>query len=113
MLIKNTTKKALLAENAKLCRNIFSKSLGLMFSKKITSLIFAFEKEKIIPLHMFFVFYPIDILFLDKNLAVVEIKKNFRPFSFYTPKKKAAFVIELPQGAINKTKTEVGDKINF
>src|SRR3989338_5366978 len=97
MLIKNTTKKALLAENAKLCRNIFSKSLGLMFSKKITSLIFAFEKEKIIPLHMFFVFYPIDVLFLDKNRIVVEMKESFKPFSFYTPHKKALYIIELPE----------------
>ena len=113
MLIKNTTKKALLAENAKLCRNIFSKSLGLMFSKKITSLIFAFEKEKIIPLHMFFVFYPIDVLFIDKNNVVAEMKENFKPFSFYTPKKKAMFVIELPKNTIKKTNTKLGDKIIF
>ncbi len=113
MLVKNTTKKTLLAENAKACKNIFSKSLGLMFSKKITPLIFSFEKEKIIPLHMFFVFYPIDVLFLNKNKIVVEIKKNLGPFSFYTPKNKSMFIIELPQGAIDKTKTEVGDKIEF
>ena len=113
MLVKNTTKKALLAENAKLCKTIFSKSIGLMFSKKIIPLVFSFDKEKIIPLHMFFVFYPIDVLFLNKNKIVVEIKKNFMPFSFYTPKDMSMFVIELPQGAIDKTKTEVDDKIKF
>ena len=113
MHIKNATKKSIIAKNAELCRNIFTKSFGLMFSIKPKPLIFIFKKEKIIPLHMLFVFYPIDILFLNKNKAVVEIKESLRPFSFYTPKKKALYIIELPQGTIKKTKTAVGDKIKF
>jgi hypothetical protein len=113
MHIKNTSKKTLLAKNAKLCTSMFSKSLGLMFSKKKKSLIFVFKKEKIIPLHMFFVFYPIDVLFLNKNKIVVEIKENFMPFTFYNPKKKAMYIIELPKGTIKKSKTIIGDKIKF
>lgn len=113
MPVRNTTKKTLLAKNAGLCKTIFSKSIGLMFSKKISPLVFVFNEEKIIPLHMFFVFYPIDVLFLNKKKVVVEIKKNFKPFSFYTPKKRSMYIIELPQGTINKTKTEIGDKISF
>jgi len=113
MHIKNTTKTTLLAKNAGLCKNILSKSLGLMFSTRKKSLIFIFKKEKITPLHMFFVFYPIDILFLDKNKIVVEIKENFKPFNFYNPKNKAKFVIELPKNSIKKSKTNVGDKIEF
>ncbi|MBU90447.1 hypothetical protein CMO94_02800 [Candidatus Woesearchaeota archaeon] len=112
MRIKNTTKKTLLAKNAKLCKNIFSKSIGLMFSRP-RSLIFIFKKEKIIPLHMLFVFYPIDVLFLNKNKIVVEIKENFKPFVFYTPKNKAMYVIELLKGAIKSSKTKIGDKIDF
>ena len=73
MYIKNTTKKTLIVKNAKVCKSIFSKTFGLMFSKK-KSLIFIFNKEKIIPLHMFFVFYPIEVSFLNKNKIVVEIK---------------------------------------
>ena len=111
MDIKNTTTKTIITKNAKLCKNSFQKSLGLMFSLKPKPLIFIFKKEKIIPLHMLFVFYPIDILFLDKNKTVVEKKENLKPFSFYTPKKKAMFVIELPRNKIKKTK--IGDKIEF
>ena len=62
---------------------------------------------------MLFVFCPIDVLFLDKNKKVVEIKENFMPFTFYTPKNKAKYVIELPSDLIRKTRTEVGDKISF
>ena len=62
---------------------------------------------------MFFVFYPIDVLFLDKNKKVVEVKENFRPFEFYTPKNKAKYVIELEKNTIKSSKTKVGNKINF
>ena len=62
---------------------------------------------------MFFVFYPIDVLFLDKNKIVAEMKENFRPFAFYNPKNKAMYIIELPKGAIKKSKTEIGDEIKF
>jgi len=62
---------------------------------------------------MLFVFYPIDVLFLDKNKIVVEIKENFMPFAFYTPKNKAQYVTELPKGTIKKSKTEIGDKIEL
>ena len=113
MHVKNTTKKTMLAENAKICENIFSRTLGLMFSKKNKSLIFIFKKEKIIPLHMFFVFYPIDVLFLNKNKIVVEIKGNLKPFTLYNPKKKSKYILELPKNTIKKTKTEIGDKIEF
>ena len=113
MRIKNTTKKTLPAKDVKICKSIFSKTLGAMFSGKQKPLIFIFKKEKIIPLHMFFVFHPIDVLFLNKNKIIVEIKENFKPFSFYTPKNKAMYVIELPKDAIKSSKTGIGDKIEF
>ncbi|MBI2208836.1 DUF192 domain-containing protein [Candidatus Woesearchaeota archaeon] len=111
--IKNKTKKAVLSNNAKVCSSIFSKSIGLMFSKKKKSLVFVFEKEKIIPLHMLMVFYPIDVLFLNKSKVVVEMKEKFMPFSFYTPKNEALYIIELPQGIIKKTRTKLGDKLTL
>ena len=113
MLIKNKTKKTLLSKNAKICISIISKSFGLMFSIRHKPLIFVFREEKIITLHMLFVFCPIDVLFLDKNKKVVEIKENFMPFTFYTPKNKAKYVIELPNGIIKKSRTKLGDNISF
>ncbi|MBW2975671.1 DUF192 domain-containing protein [Candidatus Woesearchaeota archaeon] len=113
MMIINKTKNSILSEKAELCKSPFSKALGLMFSGKSRTLVFIFSKEKIISLHMFFVFYPIDVLFLDKNKKVVETKIGFRPFTFCTPKNKAMYVIELPSGTVKKTKTSRGDIISF
>ena len=112
-MIKNITKNKILAKKTILCKNNISKAIGLMFSRKKKTLIFIFKKEKIIPLHMFFVFYPIDVIFLNKNKKVVEIKQNLRPFAFYIPKNKAKYVIELPHKTIRKTKTKLGDTISF
>ena len=114
MLIKNLAKKTLMISNAEICGSALSKFIGLMFSvKQNKALIFRFNDERIISLHMFFVFYPIDVLFLDKNKIVVDKKEKFRPFSFYSSKKKAMYAIELPSGTIKKSKTEIGDKIKF
>jgi len=111
-MLKNKRNNKILAKEAKLCKNNFSKILGLMFSKKKT-LIFVFKKEKIISLHMFFVFYPIDVLFLDKNKKVVQLKENFKPFRIMIAKKPAKYIIELPNKTIQKTNTKLGDTISF
>jgi len=114
MLIKNITKNKIIEHNAKLCDDELSKFIGLMFSKRRDrALILKFNKEKIISLHMLFVFYAIDVLFLDKNKIVVDKKESFKPFTLYKSKKKAIYAIELPKGTIKKSKTEIGDKIDF
>ena len=114
MLIKNLTKKRIIANNFKFCNSSFSKFIGLMFSKRQNkALIFKFKEQKIIYLHMLFVFYPIDVLFLDKDKLVVELKENFKPFTFYKSNKKAMYAIEVPTGITKKTKTKIGDKISF
>ena len=114
-MIKNKTKNFVLAKNKKILFSVFSKAKGLMFSKRIndTGYIFIFSKPKRIDLHMFFVFYPIDVLFLAKNKKVVEIKENIKPFTFYFSKNEAKYVIELPQETIKNSKTKLKDFIEF
>ena len=114
MPIKNRTKDRLLHENSVFCGDAFSKFVGLMFSfDKNRSLIFKFGKERIISLHMLFVFYPIDVLFLNSKKVIVDIKENFKPFTFYSSKRKTMYVVELPAGVIKKSRTKLGDKIEF
>lgn len=110
--IINKTRKTVVAANYVLCTSTLSKAHGLMFSKK-KNIIFAFKNERIVPLHMLFVFFPIDVLFLDKNKKVVDIKKNFLPWTFYTPKNKAMYVVELEAGTVIKSKTNISDVILF
>ncbi len=115
MKLKNITKNKILINKIKLCKNFLNKSIGLILHKKLNDkgLVFICKKEKKKSLHMIFVFFPIDVLYLNKNKRVIEMKKNFKPFSFYIPEKKAKYILELPEGTIGKTKTEIGDKIKF
>ena len=114
-MIKNKTKGTILCNESKIRNTLFSKARGLMFHKKIRNLglIFVFDKPRKIDLHMFFVFFPIDVLFLDKNKKVLEIKENFKPFTFYYSKNKASYVIELPKNTVKNTKTKYNDIIIF
>lgn len=49
---------------------------------------------------MFFVFFPIDVLFLNKDKEIVDLKQRLKPFTFYTSKKPAKYVLEMPLGSI-------------
>lgn len=111
-IIKNQTKKFVIIDKAKICKSIASRAFGLMFRKKPDyGMVFVFESERRADLHMLFVFFPIDVLFLDKDKKVVDIKKDFKPFTYYSPRAKSLYVIELPVGVLGKT--TVGDKILF
>jgi len=74
------------------CKYI-SKITGLMFSKK-KNLIFDLKNRKEI-IHSFFVFFPINLYFLDENFRILE-KRILKPFRFYIPKKKAKYLVEIP-----------------
>ena len=111
MPIKNLTRKTTIAKEFRTTKSSMEKAVGFMFSEPKTALVMAFEKEKNISLHMFFVFGTIDVLFLDRNMKVVELKREFRPFTAYTSGKKAKYAVELPKGSIKKSSTRTGDKL--
>ena len=63
-------------------------------------------------IHMFFVFFPIDIIWLDKNLRIVDYKQNVKPFTFLVnPNKPAKYVLELPKKSIKNI--NFGDQLVF
>ena len=114
-MIKNVTKKTVLAKKKRYAKNDLAKASGLMFTRKKRAfgLVFFFKRPSSMELHTWFVFYPIDVLFLDEKCKVMEMKENFKPFTFYKVKNKAQYFIEVPKGTIKKTKTKIGDKISF
>ena len=78
----------------KICKSFFSKFRGLMFSKK-KDLLFVFENEKRRSIHMLFVFFPINVIFLDSNYVIKEVKKLY-PFTFYLSNCKSKYILESP-----------------
>ncbi len=96
------------------CDSFAGKFRGLMFTRKSDrALVFRFAREKRTALHMFFVFYPIDVVYLNSARIIVEMKPNFRPFRVYFPGNKARYVLELPAGYIQKHDLAVGEKFDL
>jgi uncharacterized protein len=115
-MIKNSSNGRILAKNTKHCKSFFGKAKGLMFTlpKQGQGLVFHFSKEEIIPITMLFVFYPIDILWLNERKEIVEMKEKAHPFLFsISPKRKAKYVVELPSRRISESETKIGQKIIF
>ena len=97
---------------AELCYGIKA-VLGFMFSVDFLvnkAKVLVFPKEQKISLHMFFVFFPLLVLFVS-NKRIVEIKV-LKPFTFYASKNKAKYAIEIPLKLV-KQRFAVGDKIKF
>jgi uncharacterized membrane protein (UPF0127 family) len=117
MGIKNKTQKTVIANKYRLCRSVASKAKGLMFTNRSTvidrALIFEFGRPALQSLHMFFVFYKIDVLFLDEKKKVVDIKERFRPFTVYNSSQRSKYVIEIPESAVQKSRTRIGDVIEW
>ncbi|MEK6905447.1 MAG: DUF192 domain-containing protein [Nanoarchaeota archaeon] len=107
MIIRNTTQKIISNEEI-ICNSFFSQARGLMFRQK-QNLIMTFNRERKVSLHMFLVFYPIDVLILNKNKEIVEIKRNFKPFTFWHSKEKGKYIVELAFPA----EYGVGDRVEI
>ena len=77
------------------CKSLLSKIRGLMFRWPKYGAIFINEKPIKYDLHTFFVFYSIDILFLDENYRIIKAYKRVKPFTFYIKGIKSRYIVEL------------------
>ena len=79
------------------CNDFFSKLRGLMFShRKNLVLVLGRESRFNSIIHTFFVFFNIDVYWLDDQKNIVDFRLNVRPFTLKIPKYKAKYVVEIP-----------------
>ena len=107
----------IISKNIRVCDTFWQKGTGLMFrsknSVKDTAWLFTFSKPSRIGITMWFVFFPIDIIFLDKNNKVVELVRDLKPFSFYNPKVNICSFIEFKAGLIKDSGIIIGTKLRM
>jgi uncharacterized protein len=63
-------------------------------------------------IHTMFVRFPIDAVFLDKNMAVVAIAHELKPWRFASAR-KAKSVLELAAGECRRLGLERGDRLGW
>lgn len=63
-------------------------------------------------IHTFFMQFPIDCVFVDRNLKVRAIYHDVRPWRLLLPVWGASSVIELASGTASRVNIKVGDQLH-
>ena len=109
-MIFNQSKDIIISQKELVCKSFFSQARGLMLRKR-QNLVMVFPDERRIQLHNLLVFFPLEIIVLNKNKMVVDINPHFAPFSpgwgSY-----GQYVLELGEEE-SKNKVRIGDRIDI
>ncbi len=89
---------------------------GLMFSNQIHdeyALVFVLKRPKKVSLHMLFVNYPIDAIFLDEEKRVIKISSLKPWIGTCSCKEDVKYIIETAHGKSEKQNIKKGDVFEF
>lgn len=108
MSAKNS-KGETICEKVKVADNMFTRLLGLMFTRDLPSN----EGLLIRPcnsIHTFFMNYNLDIIFLDNKFCVVKVIYNMKPWRMSWMYFRANQVLEMKAGNL-KSNLQIGEKL--
>lgn len=112
MKILNQSKNSCIAEDAILADSFMSRMVGLLRHDRLES-----GKGVIITrcnsIHMFFMRFAIDVIFIDKKDNVVGLVENILPNRLSKIYWKATRAIEVPVGVIGSSQTGLGDHVTI
>jgi hypothetical protein len=109
----NLSRDTVVAEHVEIARTIWSRARGLMLRSD-------FERGSALvidpcsSIHMFFMRFPIDVLYVDKRDRVVRVQRGIKPWRIGPLRTKGShYVVELPTGTVEQTGTSPGDQIEI
>jgi len=108
-------KGSVIAKNIEFAGSLASKIKGMMFRKSIPddyAMIFTFERPASIDVHMLFVFFPLDIIFLDKDKKISGYAR-LKPWLGYKAMKNIMYIIEMKAGTIEKYSISIGAQMEL
>jgi uncharacterized membrane protein (UPF0127 family) len=120
--VKNSTPVSVGAKTfyAKLARTDLEREKGLSGTDKLAeneAMLFVFDRESTWKIWMKDMKYPIDIVWINDEKKVVHAVRSARPESYpdryFMPSQDALYVLELPDGSVNKYGISTGKKVNF
>ena len=112
MKIVNLTKDSIISEKAVLADTFLTRMVGLLKHERLDAgegLVIT----KCNSIHMFFMRFAIDVIFIDKTDCVVGIVENILPNRLSKIYWKAVNAIEVPVGVIKSSRTKTGDQLSF
>ncbi|MFT5169994.1 MAG: uncharacterized membrane protein (UPF0127 family) [Candidatus Omnitrophota bacterium] len=110
--VTNVTKHNIIADKVKLANTFMSRLVGLIGRSSLS------EQEGLIithcnSIHMVFMRFPIDVVFLDKVNKVVGLVKSIKPYRLSAIFFKASYAVELPSGSIISNDIKINDVIEI
>lgn len=108
----NATRGSVLATHAAMADTGVRRFVGLLGTRSLPT----GDGLVIVPsqgVHTVGMQYAIDVVFVDRGLRVVEVRKSLRPFRMTHLNWRAHSVLELPAHTIEQTGTLVGDELSF
>jgi uncharacterized protein len=102
-----------IAANVEFADTFFKRVVGLMFRKGLDgALVFDMGGLTYDGIHMLFVRFPIDVVFLDGDRRIVDVKSHVRPWvGTAFPGARFRYAIELPAGVVDKFSLKVGEQL--
>ena len=104
---------------AQIATTDYQRKKGLSNRDKLAKeegMIFIFEEEKFHSIWMKDMNFPIDIIWIDSEKEIVDIKKNASPDTYpesFRPNEPAKYVLEVKAGYIKSNNLQIGDTLNF
>jgi len=110
--ILNHTRNVVLADRADLADSFVSRMVGLLNRAGLN------QGEALIitrcqQIHMFFMRFAIDVIFVDASDHVVGLVHSIQPWQMSAIYWKANRSVELPSGVIASSKTQLNDLLKF
>ena len=110
MRVLNKTKNIIIAQKAQMADSFLSRAKGLLGRKSIEP-----DQALVITrcnsIHMFFMQFAIDAIFVNAQGCVVGLVENIKPNRMSKIFWNASFVVELKAGVIKNTNTQISDQI--
>jgi uncharacterized protein len=106
--------------SAEIADTVSKRTQGLMFIKTLPDnqgMLFVFEREDSYSFWMKNMQIPLDIIWIDKDERIVDIKTNVPPCKEscqgMVPRDKAQYVLEVNAGFAERNNVRVRDKVDF
>lgn len=95
--------------------NILSQALGLMFRTSLPddhAMLFTLRKPTTIGVHMLFMRFPIDAIFLDADKKIIGTA-SLMPWTGHKRMKGVKYLIEMNSGTVEKYGLHTGETLSF
>ncbi len=103
MAVLKKSDGTVVASEVEMADTMLQQAVGLMFKKRIPpgyAMIFDLRREQYVSIHMMFVFFPIDLVFLDRDRKIIDARRRLRPWiGLAFSRKPARYAIEMPAGS--------------